>query len=104
MEHRVTNEGAKESTQGALGVCSLIQEQYELTSTPRTPWDYNINQRLHMEGPITPAAYVAEDGLVGHQWEDSPLVLWRFYDPVQGNARARKQEWVGWLAGGEGRE
>jgi hypothetical protein len=27
-------------------------------------------------------AYVAEDGLVGHQWEESPLVLWRFYAPV----------------------
>jgi hypothetical protein len=25
------------------------------------------------------AAYVAEDGLVGHQWEERPLVLWRFY-------------------------
>ena len=40
------------------------------------------------------AAYVAEDGLVGHHWEDAP---------EQGNARARKWEWVGWGAGlGEG--
>ena len=47
--------------------------------------------------------YVAEDGLVGHQWEERPLVLRRSYAPVQGNARARKQEWVGWRAGqGEG--
>jgi hypothetical protein len=31
------------------------------------------------------------------------LVLQRLYVPVQGNARARKQEWVGWGAGqGEG--
>ena len=43
-------------------------------------------------------AYVAEDGLVGHQWEERPLVLQKLYDPVQGNARARKQEWVGWGA------
>jgi hypothetical protein len=42
--------------------------------------------------------YVAEDGLVGHQWEDRPLVLRRSYAPVQGNARARKQELVGWGA------
>jgi hypothetical protein len=28
------------------------------------------------------AAYVAEDGLVGHQWEERALVLWRFYAPV----------------------
>jgi hypothetical protein len=48
-------------------------------------------------------AYVAKDGLVGHQWEESPLVLRRSYVPVQLNARARKQEWVVWGAGqGEG--
>jgi hypothetical protein len=48
-------------------------------------------------------AYVAEDGLVSHQWEKRPLVLWRFYVPVQRNARARKWEWVDWGAGqGEG--
>ena len=45
-------------------------------------------------------AYVAEDGLICHQWEERPLVLGRFYAPVQGNARARKQEWVVWRAGG----
>jgi hypothetical protein len=46
-------------------------------------------------------AYVAEDGLVSHQWEERPLVFRRFYAPVQGNARARKQEWV---VGEQGRE
>ena len=45
------------------------------------------------------AAHVAEDGLVGHQREERPLVLQRSYAPVQGNARARKWEWVGWGAG-----
>ena len=47
------------------------------------------------------AAYVAEDALVGHQWEERPLVLQRLYALVQGNARARKREWVGWGAGQE---
>ena len=42
------------------------------------------------------AAYVAEDGLVGHQWEERALVLQWFYAPVLGDARARKWEWVGW--------
>jgi hypothetical protein len=42
---------------------------------------------------------VAEDGLVGHQWEERPLVLRRSYSPVQRNARARKQELLGWGAG-----
>ena len=45
------------------------------------------------------ATYVAEDGLVSHHWEERPLVLQRLYTPVQGKARARKQEWVGWGAG-----
>ena len=54
-----------------------------------------------MNLPVPPelmslAAYVAEDGLVSHHWEEWPLVLQRLYAPVQGNARARKQEWVGW--------
>ena len=31
--------------------------------------------RVHMEGPMAPATYVAEDGLVRHQWEERPLVL-----------------------------
>jgi hypothetical protein len=44
-------------------------------------------------------AYVVEDRLFGHQWEERPLVLGRSYAPVQGNARAREQEWVGWGAG-----
>jgi hypothetical protein len=48
---------------------------------------------------VSLVAYVAEDGLVGHQWEERPLVLRRSYAPVQGNARARKQEWVLWGAG-----
>jgi hypothetical protein len=49
------------------------------------------------------AAYVAEDGLVGHHWEEMPLGLATLYSSVQGNARAKKWEWVGKGAGlGEG--
>jgi hypothetical protein len=37
MDHRAPNGGARESTQGAKGVCNTIgKQQYELTSTPRT--------------------------------------------------------------------
>jgi hypothetical protein len=35
------------------------------------------------------AAYVLEDGLVGHQWDERPLVLRRLYAPVYENARTR---------------
>jgi hypothetical protein len=34
-----------------------------------------IMKRVHMEQPIAPATYVAEDSLIGHQWEKRPLVL-----------------------------
>ena len=51
------------------------EQQYELTSIPRAPRDYTTNQRVQMEQPMAPAAYVAEEGLVGHQWEERPLVL-----------------------------
>ena len=44
-------------------------------------------------------AYVAENGIVAHPLEERPLVLQRLYVPVQGNARARKQEFIGWGAG-----
>jgi hypothetical protein len=44
---------------------------------------------------MVPAGYVAEDGLIWHHWEGSPLVLWRLDDPVQGKARPLRQEWVG---------
>jgi hypothetical protein len=51
------------------------EQQYELTSTPRAPWDETTNQRIHVEGPMALAAYVGEDVHVGHQWEERPLVL-----------------------------
>jgi hypothetical protein len=47
---------------------------------------------------MTPAAYVAQNGLVEHQWEERPLVLGRLDAPVWGNARTGKWEWVdGWV-------
>jgi hypothetical protein len=54
-----------------------------------------------MNWPVPPpravslVAYVVEDGLVGHQWEERPLVLRRLYAPVQGNARVRWSGWAG---------
>jgi hypothetical protein len=50
------------------------EQQYEPTSTSKAPRDETTNQRVHMEGLIAPATYVAEDGLVGHKWEERPLV------------------------------
>jgi hypothetical protein len=42
---------------------------------------------------------VEKDGLVIHHWEERPSVFQKSCAPVQGNARARKQEWVVWGAG-----
>jgi hypothetical protein len=49
---------------------------------------------------LTLAAYVSEDGLVSHQWKGGPLVVQTLYASVQGNARAKKWEWVGGGVGG----
>ena len=37
------------------------------TTYPRAPGDWTTKHRVHMEGPMALATYVAEDGLVGHQ-------------------------------------
>jgi hypothetical protein len=41
------------------------------------------------------AAYVTEDGLVGHHWDERLLGLANFICPSTGNARAKKWERVG---------
>jgi hypothetical protein len=38
--------------------------------TPGASGDWATNQKIYMEGPMALATYVAEDGLVGHQWEE----------------------------------
>jgi hypothetical protein len=40
-----------------------VEQQYELTSTPEL---------------VSLAAYVSEDGLVGHQWKERPIGLANF--------------------------
>jgi hypothetical protein len=52
-----------------------------------------------MEGLMALAACVAEDGLVGHQWERRPV---KVLGPSVGDARVRRQEWVGEQGEGEG--
>jgi hypothetical protein len=37
-----------------------------------------------MVGLMALTAYVAEDGLVSHQWEERPLVLRKFYAQYRG--------------------
>jgi hypothetical protein len=44
---------------------------------------------------MAPAVYVAEDGLVGHQWEERPLVLWRLEALAYEDARMVRCAWMG---------
>ena len=58
------------------------EQQCQLTRHPRALGDWTTNQRVHMEGPMALASYVADDALVGHQWEEWPLGLRGFDAPV----------------------
>jgi hypothetical protein len=65
MEHRTHNGEARESTQGAEGVCNPIGGT--------TIWTNQYSPEL-----MSLAAYVAEDGLVGHHWEEKPFGIANF--------------------------
>jgi hypothetical protein len=62
-----------------------VEQQYELTSTPKL---------------VSLAAYVAEDGLVGHQWKERPIGLENFMCLSTGERQGQE---VG-VGGGEERE
>ena len=47
-----------------------VAQQFNRTDHLELPRDGITNQRVHMEGPMAPATYVAVDGLAGHQWEE----------------------------------
>jgi hypothetical protein len=60
MDHKDTNGGARESNQGAKDICNPIGGT--------TIWTNQYPPEL-----VSLAAYVSEDGLVGHQWKESPI-------------------------------
>ena len=59
MDHRAPNRGARESSQGAKGICNPIGGT--------TIWTTQYSPEL-----VSRAADVSEDGLVGHQWKERP--------------------------------
>ena len=67
------------------GSATLQVEQYELTSTPRA----------HVSSCICSRRWPSRPAL----GREAPLVLQTLYVPVQGNAKAKKWEWVGREAG-----
>jgi hypothetical protein len=60
MDHRAPDGGARESNQGAKGNCNPIGGT--------TIWTTQYPPEL-----MSLAAYVSEDGLVGHQWKERPI-------------------------------
>jgi hypothetical protein len=57
-EHRVPSGGVGEGTVGAEGVCSSLGGAIvSIDQTLRSSW--GLDQRVHMEGPMAPAPYVA---------------------------------------------
>ena len=72
-EHGVLNGGVREKTEEAKGVCNPIGRT--TISTNQTPPELPGTKPPTKEYTWLPAAYVAEDGLVRHQWEERPLVL-----------------------------
>ena len=78
-EHRIPNEGARESTQGAEGVYSPIGGTILTNQYTQISLGLNHQSKKTHDGLIAIAAYLAEDDLGSHQWEVRPLVLCRFY-------------------------
>jgi hypothetical protein len=64
-----------------------VEQQYELTSTPEL---------------VSLAAYVSEDGLVGHQWKEMPIGLANFICLSTGEHQGQEVGVGGWGSGGEG--
>ena len=69
-ERRVPDGEVGEGTEGADRVCNPSGENNSVNrpDPPGAPGDWITNQTVHMEGLMALAAYVAEDGFVGHQW------------------------------------
>ena len=59
----------------------LREQQCSQARPIGVPWNWITSQIIHMEGPMTLATYVAEDGLVGHLWADKPLGM-RVFDSL----------------------
>jgi hypothetical protein len=84
--HKVSNGRVRKKAEGAEGVCNLMGRTIIWTNhtpPPEFPGTKPATKvYTNMEGPMAPATYEAEDDLVGHQWEERPLVLWRFDAPM----------------------
>jgi hypothetical protein len=85
MDHRAPNGGARESNQGAKGICNPIGGT--TIRTNQYPWSSCL------------AAYVSEDGLVRHQWKERPIVCANFICLSLGECQGQEVGVGGWGSG-----
>jgi hypothetical protein len=78
IDHGDPNGGVRGRAEGAEGVCKSIgRTTISTNQSPQSSQGLNHQPKnIHMEGPLTPAAYVAEDYLIWLQWE------WRLNHPA----------------------
>jgi hypothetical protein len=79
----IPNGGARESTQVAEGVCIPIGGT--------TIWTNQYPPEL-----VSLAAYVSEDGLVGHQWKERPIGRANFICLSTGERQGQEVGVGGW--------
>jgi hypothetical protein len=82
MGHTASNGGARESIQGPKGICNLVGGT--------TLWTNQYPSAL-----MSLAAYVSEDGLVGHQLKEKPIGLANFICLSTGEHQCQEVG-VGW--------
>ena len=82
-EHGGPDGGVGGGTEGAEGCCCHGESNsINRPTPPGSPGDWTTNQRIHMEGYMVLAEYVAEISHVRYQWEERPLGLRVFDAPV----------------------
>ena len=78
---------------GAEGVCNLTgRTTISTNQASQSSQELNYQPNSTQGIPTASAVYVAEDCLICHHWEGSPLFLWSLYDPRQGNTRPLRQD------------
>ena len=70
-------------TEGAEWDCNPIGRAISTNWTPLTSQELNY-QSKNIHGWVHDSSYIAEDGLIWHQWEGRPLVLWKLDAPAMG--------------------
>jgi hypothetical protein len=78
-DHRVLIRGVRKRTEGTEELCNTIGKTISINQSSR---GLNANEGLQFKWSMASALYVAEDKLVGHQWEKRSLVTWRLNVPV----------------------